>query len=120
VIRGHLDGLAALEPFEEHPLDLFLTGLFSAIDALMDRPLDEVLADLGLGGRIGDAFRGQDSGTLGSALSLAKACEHGDIVLYQLVARRFGLAETSVAQLYAEALFWADDVFRPERLGHAA
>ena len=105
---------------DDAALDLFLTGLFSAIDALMDRPLDEALADLGLGGRIGDAIRGEDVGTLGSAFSLAKACEHGDIVLYQLVARRFGLAETNVAQLYAEALFWADSIFRPERLGHAA
>jgi c-di-GMP-related signal transduction protein len=121
LVRARFCELLAEEIGEsDAALDLFLTGLFSAIDALMDRPLDEVLADMGLGERIGDAIRGQDSGTLGSAYSLAKACELGDIVLYQLVARRFGLAETTVAQLYAEALFWADSIFRPERLGRAA
>jgi len=121
LVRARFCELLAEEIGEDDAaLDLFLTGLFSAIDALMDRPLDEVLADMGLGERIGDAIRGQDSGTLGSAFSLAKACEHGDIVLYQLVARRFGLVETNVAQLYAEALFWADSVFRAERLTQAA
>lgn len=101
---------------DDAALDLFLTGLFSALDALVDRPLDEALLDMGLKDEIGAAIRGQDEGTLGSAFSLAKACEHGDVVHYQIVARRFDLAETTVAQLYAEALFWADSVFRPEPL----
>jgi c-di-GMP-related signal transduction protein len=121
LVRARFCELLAEEIGEDDAaLDLFLTGLFSAIDALIGRPLDEVLADMGLGERIGDAIRGLDVGTLGSAFSLAKACEHGDIVLYQLVARRFGLAETNVAQLYAEALFWADSIFRPEQVEHAA
>jgi c-di-GMP-related signal transduction protein len=115
LVRARFCELLALEIGQDDvALDLFLTGLFSALDALVDRPLDEALADMGLKAEIGAAIRGDDGGTLGSAFSLAKACELGDVVLYQVIADQFKLAQSAVAQLYAEALFWADSVFRPE------
>jgi len=99
-------------------LDLFLTGLFSALDALVDQPLDEALAEMGLRPEIGAAIKGEGpSGPLDSAFRLAKACELGDVVLYQRIAERLQMAEMRVAQHYAEALFWADSVFRPELRG---
>ncbi len=114
LVRGRFCELVALElGKDEAALDLFLTGLFSTLDALVDRPLDEALAEMGLEAHIGAAIRGEDPGTLGSAFKLARACELGDVSAYQAVAQRFNLAEATVAQLYAESLFWADSVFRP-------
>ena len=114
LVRARFCELVALElGKEEAALDLFLTGLFSTLDALVDRPLDEALAEMGLEARIGAAIRGEDPGTLGSTFKLARACELGDVSAYQAVAQRFNLAEATVAQLYAESLFWADSVFRP-------
>ncbi|MEZ6013487.1 MAG: HDOD domain-containing protein [Planctomycetota bacterium] len=117
LVRARFCELLACEiGADEEALDHFLTGLFSALDALVDRPLDEALADMGLKDEIGAAIRGQGDGSLGRAFHLAVACEHGDVVMYQQIAKRLGLFETAVAQLYAEALFWADSVFRPALL----
>lgn len=91
-------------------LDLYLTGMFSAIDALIDRPLDEALEQIGLKPDIGAAIRGDDSG-LSRAYSLAVACEQGDWRVYSASATELGLGQERVAELYAQALFWADGLF---------
>jgi c-di-GMP-related signal transduction protein len=91
-------------------LDLYLTGMFSGLDALVDRPLDLALEQLGLNPDIGAAIRGDGSG-LSSAFGLAVACEQGDWGLYTLIAEQLGLERERVAQLYARALFWADQLF---------
>lgn len=91
-------------------LDLYLTGMFSAIDALMDQPLDQALAEIGLKQQVQEAIRGDDS-VLGRAFGLAVACERGDWRLYENVAAQFDLDPSRVASLYAEALFWADGLF---------
>jgi c-di-GMP-related signal transduction protein len=91
-------------------LDLYLTGMFSAIDALLDRPLEQALKEIGLKADIGRAIRGDDS-HLSEAFELAVACERGDWKMHGEIAGRLGLNETRVAELYSEALFWADQIF---------
>lgn len=102
--------LASTVGLDERSLDLFLTGMFSALDALTDRPLDEALVELGVSPDIQAAISGAE-GDLAPAYSLARACEEGDVRLYKLLSTQFRLQEVEVARMYAEALFWADDVF---------
>ena len=92
-----------------HPgLELFLIGLFSAIDALIDRPLADALAELGLAPNIQSAILGDDSG-LASVLQLALACEQGRFpeVLRRSIA--LGVSFQAVSQTYADALQWVDE-----------
>jgi EAL and modified HD-GYP domain-containing signal transduction protein len=103
--------LATLVGMSGQSLDMFLTGMFSALDALTDRPLAEVLKELGLDGKILSAIQ-ENEGDLGRAYSLAQACEQGDWTLYGSIAREYEVKEEDVARLYAEALFWADEVFQ--------
>lgn len=89
------------------PLELFLTGMFSTIDALVDRPLDEALDEIGLGDQVADAIRGDDS-VLSAARRLAIACERSDEADLLAEVDRLGLDPDDVADLYLEALLWAD------------
>ncbi len=98
----------------ERSLDLFLTGMFSALDALTDRPLGEALGELGVDREIQGAIEG-DATDLGRAFALARACERGDDRLYRVIAGHFGLDENDVARLWTESLIWADETFAPER-----
>ena len=77
----------------------------------MDQPLDEALAEVGLGENIGRAIRGDDS-RLSRAFSLAVACERGDWARHESIARGLGLDLTQVTQRYTEALFWADQTWK--------
>ncbi|MDA1266270.1 MAG: HDOD domain-containing protein [Planctomycetota bacterium] len=95
---------------EAGSLDLFLTGLFSAIDALMDRPLEVALEDIGLKPDIGSAIRGDDT-PLSRAFGLAMACERGDWTTYWQIADDLGLEPVRVADLYAQSIFSADELF---------
>ena len=91
-------------------MDLYLTGLFSAIDALIDRPLDEALDKLGLPAPVQAAIRGEES-DLSKAFGLVVACERGDITAFRRHSSDLGLRPEVVSGLYAEALFWADRIF---------
>ena len=94
----------------EHELDHYLTGMFSAIDALLDRPLADALREIGLKESIQRAIEGDDS-SLGRAFALATACERGDFAAFVNLAKGFGLHVEGVAEMYAKALFWADSIF---------
>lgn len=107
LVRARFCELIAAEVDGGNPLDFFLTGLFSALDALVDRPLREALGEIGLKAEVERAIRG-DASTCSCACRLALACERSDLRLYHALSRRLGLPETRVTELYAEALRWAD------------
>ena len=88
--------------------------MFSALDALTDRPLGEALGELGVDREIQGAIEG-DATDLGRAFALARACERGDDRLYRVIAGHFGLDENDVARLWTESILWADETFAPER-----
>jgi EAL and modified HD-GYP domain-containing signal transduction protein len=90
-------------------LDLFMLGLLSALDALLDCPLAEVLAHLPLSRDVKATLLG-DSTPLGKLQMLALACERGDWKTGTVLGRMLGLPEQRVADVYAESLRWADEV----------
>lgn len=87
----------------------FLTGLLSLLDRFLDRPIDEVLAQLNLPDEVTQALL-SGSGPYAALLAFAQACEQGDQAVVAASAQRCGLAEDVVnAQLLA-ALSWAQEV----------
>lgn len=109
MVRARFCELLGLEEGDgSNPLDFFLTGMFSGLDALVDRPLREALGEIGLKEDIERAIRG-DGSALARACRLALACEKGELGLYHAITRAAGVSETRVAELYAEALRWADE-----------
>jgi EAL and modified HD-GYP domain-containing signal transduction protein len=57
--------------------DYYLTGLFSLLDALLDRPLKQILAEIPIPSSCREALNGATNGP-GNALRLAVASESGD------------------------------------------
>lgn len=83
----------------------FTTGLFSTLDALMDRPLRELLTPLPLSDEINNALL-HGTGILGEALNCAIAYEQGnwDEVGFS------GLTQSEIKKVYVDALAWIKEV----------
>lgn len=80
----------------------FTTGLFSAIDAIMDQPMDVVLEALPLAAEITDALLLKE-GPLGQLLNLVQHYEKGDWQYMQ----GSGLEAVDLSDAYFEAMVWA-------------
>jgi len=93
---------------------LFLAGLFSQLDALLQTPMEELLPGLRVTPPVRDALLAR-RGPYANALDLAELYERGDWRAMAAAAARLGLAAERVAQLYTEALGWTRD-----RLARAA
>lgn len=81
----------------------FTVGLFSLLDALLDRPLAELLAQLPLAPEINAALL-ERAGPLGKTLECAAGFERGDWVALQTSGCDLEAARTA----YLEAIRWAN------------
>jgi c-di-GMP-related signal transduction protein len=96
--------LSVLPKWENQGPALFLVGLFSLLDAIVGRPLPELLGELPLKDEISDAIMGR--GELSTALELMIALEKGNWKEVTRLADLMGI-ETSVLQdNYFEAAQW--------------
>ncbi|MBI3448004.1 MAG: HDOD domain-containing protein [Acidobacteria bacterium] len=94
---------------EERELDLFLVGLLSAVDALVDRPLAEVVKGMALSAEVRGALTGTDS-PLRDPLDLALSYERGEWEEMMKLTDRFGLDEDTVPAIYRESVTWSDSL----------
>ncbi len=83
----------------------FTVGLLSAIDLLLEAPLEQLVKNLTLTAEVEDALL-KGSGVLGDVLADVLAWEMGG----EGLCLRTGLAPASAEQCYLEALAWANDV----------
>ena len=87
---------------------LFLTGLFSLLDALLRMPMDGVLARMMIAPEVKAALLTR-SGPYAAALALVEAQEHGDWAAVDDAASAVGVAPATVSACYTEALAWAGE-----------
>jgi EAL and modified HD-GYP domain-containing signal transduction protein len=80
----------------------FLVGLFSLIDAMLGRPLAEILEQIPLADRVLEALV-PGRGELNSVLRYAIACERGQWPEATALAANIGLDESAVPQVIADA-----------------
>lgn len=107
LIRGRFCELMADDIGEKNGVDLFLLGLLSGLDAILDRPMAEALKDLPLSPQIKSILLG-DSSRTGKLFMAALACERGDIKRIALMGKILGLSEGRLAESHREAITWAD------------
>jgi c-di-GMP phosphodiesterase len=91
------------------PDHLFLTGLFSLLEKMIEGPLEETLARVSVPPAVSDALLA-GSGPLAPFLNLAIACEQGDqeaISNWAVVCRLDALC---VNEEMLAALVWANEV----------
>ncbi|MCA1989799.1 MAG: HDOD domain-containing protein [Desulfarculus sp.] len=92
--------------------DLFLLGLFSHLDAIMDQPLEEALRGLPLNDEVRGALLGQH-GRLRLVLETVDAYERGDWLGMSLAGAQLGMNEDRLSDLYAAAVEWAQQTLAP-------
>lgn len=110
LIRGKFCEMAApLLGFAQRAEDLFLMGLFSLLDAILDRPLDEVLTAIPMPEDTRAALLGEP-GTLLTLLRLATALERGTWQDLPQLTTTLGLEEEQLAPLHVGAIQWSNQV----------
>lgn len=106
VIRARLCELIAAQfKLRQKPAEAFLTGIFSMMDAFMDRPLEEILEELPLEERVKAALLGKDD-PFSSPLKLVKAFEKAQWEELARYSTKLNLEERKLAGLYLEAVEW--------------
>jgi c-di-GMP-related signal transduction protein len=107
LIRGRFcELLAPLAGMAGHANDLFLMGLLSVMDAILDQPLDSILAELPVRREIKDALRAQ-TGSYSQLLALAIAHERAEWETVSGLVAKTEMMEEQVSALYVSAVDWA-------------
>jgi len=109
VVRARFAELAARQTaLAGRSAELFLTGLFSTIDALLDQPIERAIESLPLPGDVQKALVGQD-GPFTPLYRLILAYEQGLWDEMSSLAKQVEVAEQVLPRAYAAAISWARD-----------
>lgn len=90
--------------------DLFLMGMFSVLDALLDRPMEEILAKLPIKPEITSALLGEP-GQFRDVLDMIRAFERANWGTFSEHAAGLNLREESVQSVFQHSVKWASDAF---------
>ncbi len=101
-----LEMLAGLGHVPAEADHLFMTGLFSLLDVMMDQPLTDVLKQVSLPESVAATLKGE-AGPMRNALLLAIAIESGTTIEMATAAAQCGLDAKAVTDTMTEALAWA-------------
>jgi c-di-GMP-related signal transduction protein len=107
--------LAPLADQESAASDLFLLGLLSAIDAILDMKMEDVLQEITIRWEIREALLGHESelrGVYDVALHYEKAAWED----FEQSAARIGLRTELVSDLYVRSMEWASAVLAGEEI----
>lgn len=93
----------ALKSQQSNTDSFFTIGMFSAIEAIMDQPLDILLQDLALADNMKTALINRE-GIFGEALNCVLAMEHNAISEIEFN----GMELDQLGEIYLDAVSWAD------------
>jgi EAL and modified HD-GYP domain-containing signal transduction protein len=88
--------------------DLFLMGLFSFIDTFLNRPMEEILAELPIAADIKDALLGKPN-ELRQLLNLIIMYEQGNWDAVADITNKLNLESSKILPNYLTAVKWAND-----------
>lgn len=91
--------------FESDLSNFFLMGMFSMVNAFLDRPMDEILEDLPLASPVKEALLGKPN-HFRDVLELVKDYEKGNWVHLNQMTRHLKIKEKKIAALYLDAVEW--------------
>jgi len=93
-------------------LDLFFMGMLSVVDALVDRPIAEILDEISVSDEVKVALT--DGGTpAANVLQLIISYQQADWEKVAEMTTLLGVDEGRVPGIYYEAIAWADEIGRP-------
>ncbi|CQR70744.1 EAL domain protein [Sporomusa ovata DSM 2662] len=111
LIRARFSEILASGKMMKHRVaDAFLMGMFSHIDVLLDRPLQEILDEIRLDEEIKYALLDIAPNQFSILYKLIQTYEKGDWEAYSGYAKELELNEQTVLKAYRESLVWAHDL----------
>ena len=93
----------------ENSNDLFLLGLLSAVDAILDLPMEEVLREITIHPDIRAALLGHQN-KYRQIFDISQHYEKGDWDAISATAASLGISERDVPDLYLQSVSWARSV----------
>lgn len=103
--------LARRQNMDEQTLDLFLAGLLSTLDVMLDTSMDEALASVPVPQQVRDVLAGDRSSVMGQMLALACAAQRGAWGSVIELANHLHLPHHEMAAQYYQTLQWTHDFF---------
>jgi len=109
VTRGNFcERLAAASPVSISAADAFLVGLFSLLDAMVGRPLPDILRELSLTSEVTETLLGEET-PLRPVYELAVAHERADWDVMGTRTVALGIPQGKSSVLYRDAITWAHE-----------
>ncbi len=110
LVRAQLcEQLGAEAALPERQADLFLVGLLSTLDAMLDRPMAQVLEQLSVSNEVRHALLNGDN-LLSDTLQLAISYDRGDWERVRSIAPRLAYPEPSMPEAYRHAVEWVNRI----------
>lgn len=110
ITRGRLTELLGQGYLEKSERDnLFIVGIFSMLDAMLEMPMADILEKLYLPEAICDALLTRQ-GMYGPFLSLAEACESSESGRIEELADSMAMDPESINKAHLEALAWVEQL----------
>ena len=119
LLRGRFcEAIAGLAKASLGDSDPFLLGMFSMLDAILQRPLQGILDDLNISRNIRNALLGtadRPDDFLSLVLRIVKAYEVCDWREVDTAARMIRLSPDALSTCYLESLSWVETVVSPDK-----
>ncbi len=113
LIRAHFAELFSIGANERFPRGpMFMTGLFSLMESIMQRPFEIIFKDIPIEQPIQEALQ-FDRGPFAPVIRLIAAQERGDWDEVARYSAHLGVSMDWVSELYVDSLKWSDSVFSP-------
>lgn len=90
--------------------EMMLVGILSVIDALLEKPIDEIMSELPLGEDIKNALM-LLPGKYTCSYELVLGFEKGDFSVASECVQHLGINNDDIPQYYYEAIEWAEELF---------
>jgi len=108
ITRGRLTELLGTGYLDKKERDnLFIVGVFSLLDAMLEMPMDQALDKLNLPDSVTEALR-ERTGVYGPFLKLTEACEGGDSDKISQLAESLMMDPEKVNKCHIDALSWTE------------
>lgn len=92
--------------------DFFIMGLFSLIDVLLGRPMEDVIKDLPISDDVKDALMGVDN-IFRKAFDIIISYEEGKWDKVDKATSKINISELKYPRYYLESVEWANKVYSP-------
>jgi len=109
-----LQSLAVDFNLQKYQLDLYFLGLFSLLDALLQRPMEEVLEDIPVDVNVRNALLGKES-RFTEIFNFIVAFEEGDSDSVLKIVKKLNLDHKKIEDYYMQSVSQANELFQRKR-----